>query len=117
VTSDPSLQSNFQAKIERLKSMSPEVRSELRSQWTALLKDVEGALGEDPAGARVQELEARWLKLLEAFAEGPLDGDLVQKFGAAYRTPDEKMAVGVAPLDDLRVWDFMGKALAVRRQE
>ena len=103
-----------QAKIERLKSMSPETKAELQKQWTDLFNDVEGALNEDPASSRAQELATRWVKLLGAFNPGgDLDPQLVKNFGAAYQVPD-KSQMAMAQFSDKRVWEFIGKALAVR---
>jgi DNA-binding transcriptional MerR regulator len=36
-------------KVERLRALSPEALSDLRSQWTALVIEIKGALMEDPA--------------------------------------------------------------------
>jgi DNA-binding transcriptional MerR regulator len=103
-----------QGKIEHLKAMSPEKRADLQTQWTNLLKDIEASLNEDPASPRAQELATRWVTLLAAFAPGGhLAPSLVKAFGAAYQQPDEsgKHRAGVK---DRRVWDFIGKAIALR---
>ena len=103
-----------QGKMERLKAMSPETRADLQRQWTDLLKDVQASLSEDPASPRAQDLANRWVTLLAAFAPGGnLDPALVKKFGAAYQQPDESQ-MQKAGLSDKRVWEFMGKALALR---
>src|SRR3954452_23599180 len=52
------------AKIERLRTMSPETRAALGQQWGDLLKAVEAAVDEDPASPVAQELGGRWLNLL-----------------------------------------------------
>jgi hypothetical protein len=103
-----------QGKIERLKSMSPALKADLQRQWAELFKDVEAALDEDPASPRAQELANRWVKLLGAFTPGgDLDPSLVRKFGAAYQGSDEPR-IQLTPFSDKRVWEFMGKALALR---
>ena len=38
-----------QAKIDRLKSLSPDAMAELRQKWAVLIADVQQALEEDPA--------------------------------------------------------------------
>ncbi len=60
-----------QAKIEDRKALwSPELQAEVTRKWTALVADVEAALGEDPAGAIAQALAARWRTLVEGFTGG-----------------------------------------------
>jgi DNA-binding transcriptional MerR regulator len=108
-----------QGKIERLKSMSPEAKAQLQKQWTDLFEDVKGALNEDPASAKVQELADRWVKLLGAFVPqgATLDPQLLKNYGAAYQ-PAGEWPAGVrkpeGPLADKRIWDFIRRALAVR---
>lgn len=62
-----------QAKIERLKSLSPDAIGELRRQWAVLNADIQQALSEDPAGAKGQELATRWIDLLGRLMGGPVD--------------------------------------------
>jgi MerR family transcriptional regulator, thiopeptide resistance regulator len=108
-----------QGKMERLKAMSPEEKVRIREQWTALFRDIEKVLNEDPASARVQQLTDRWMKLLGAFAPqgSTIDPQLVRSFGAAY-PPAGAWPAGVrkpeGQLGDQRIWDFMAKALSVR---
>jgi DNA-binding transcriptional MerR regulator len=60
-----------QAKIEdRKKLWSPENQERWSKEWSDLFRDVEAALGEDPAGAKAQALAARWKKLVEGFTGG-----------------------------------------------
>lgn len=64
-----------QAKIEALKKTqpwTPELQAQVTEDWTALLADVEAAVGagEDPASANAQALAARWRKLIEGFTGG-----------------------------------------------
>ena len=108
-----------QGKIERLKAMSPEEKVQLQEQWTALLKNVESALTEDPSSPKVQRLADRWVKLLGAFApQGTApDPQLLKRFGAAYPPGGEWPTGARKPegaLGDRRIWDFIAKALAVR---
>ena len=47
-----------------------EVIEQAQGDWAVLIKDVEAALGEDPAGPKAQALAARWRKLIEGFTGG-----------------------------------------------
>jgi DNA-binding transcriptional MerR regulator len=63
-----------QAKVEERKKLwSPELQAEVTQKWTALVADVEAALGEDPAGPAAQTLAARWRTLVEGFTGGDLE--------------------------------------------
>ena len=107
-----------QGKLDRLKTMSPEAKSQVQQEWTDLLKDVGEALDEDPAGARAQALGNRWARLLGAFApSGGVDPSLVKKFGAAYPSADLQADATKwqGKLGDPRVWDFMRRVLAARK--
>lgn len=102
-----------QAKMERLQSLSPDARAELRKQWAVLVADIQQALSEDPAGAKAQELATRWVSLLERLMGGPVDPSMV---GSATAYQDkEKWSPSAASFADKRVWDFVSKALSVRR--
>jgi len=46
------------------------LQEQVSRDWAALIADVEGALGEDPAGPKAQALAARWRRLLEGFTGG-----------------------------------------------
>ncbi len=50
--------------------VSAEVIEQAQRDWAVLIKEVEAALGEDPASAKVQALAERWRKLIEAFTGG-----------------------------------------------
>src|SRR5205085_12023779 len=59
------------AKIEERKHLwSPELQAQVEKQWAELIRDVEAALGEDPAGDKAQALAERWRKLVEGFTGG-----------------------------------------------
>jgi DNA-binding transcriptional MerR regulator len=62
-----------QAKIEERKKQNPwtpELQAQVTKDWTALLADVEAALGEDPASPKAQALAARWRTLVAGFTGG-----------------------------------------------
>jgi DNA-binding transcriptional MerR regulator len=52
------------------RAVSAEVIEQAQRDWAVLIKDVEAALGEDPASPKVQALAARWRKLIEGFTGG-----------------------------------------------
>jgi hypothetical protein len=52
------------------RQVSTDVIEQAQRDWAVLIKDVEAALGEDPAGAKAQALAARWRKLIEGFTGG-----------------------------------------------
>src|SRR5438034_1967514 len=49
--------------VERRKQSTPEERAQLSRAWSQLFRDVQAALGEDPAGEKAQALAARWREL------------------------------------------------------
>jgi MerR family transcriptional regulator, thiopeptide resistance regulator len=102
----------IQAKIERLRAIPPSEMTELRQQWTVLVGDIQQSLGEDPGGAKAQELAARWVNLLEHLMGGPVDPSMIGS-AAAYQTTGSWSPSGTA-VADKRVWDFVSNALASR---
>lgn len=106
-----------QGKVARLRALAPEAREELRGQFAALCKEIEGALDGDPAAPRAQELASRWLQLLGAFApEKDIDPQLL-KYAATYMS-DGKWPAGAPqpePPFGRAVWEFMAKAIAALR--
>lgn len=58
-------------KIEaRRQEWSPELQECVSRQWVELIRDVEAALDQDPAGERAQALARRWKELVEGFTGG-----------------------------------------------
>ncbi len=47
-----------------------EVMEQGQREWAELIKEVEAAVGSDPAGAKAEALARRWRKLIEAFTGG-----------------------------------------------
>ncbi len=96
---------------------TPELQAECSRQWMELIADVEGALGEDPASARVQALADRWTKLVEGFTGG--DPDITQ--GARNLYADQanwpaSFQQQAKPFMNKEVWSFMAKAIALRKR-
>lgn len=102
------------AKIEdRKKLWSPELQERISREWTELFRDVEAALGEDPAGKKAQALAARWKKLVEGFTGG--DPDIATSLRNLYSDranwPSE-FHEHMTPFSNPKVWEFMRKAMA-----
>jgi len=101
------------AKIQnRRPQWTPEWQERVSREWTELFRDVEAALGEDPAGEAVQALAARWKKLIEEFTGG--DGEVTA--GAAKVWPDRPnwptgFQQQAAPFSNQKVWEFMNRVL------
>jgi hypothetical protein len=106
----------LQGKIERLKALSLDARQQLRAQFGELCNEIQGALDQDPAGARAQELAGRWLQLLGVLSPtGATDRQLL-KYEAAHIS-DRGWPAGAPqpePPYGKPVWEFMAKAIAAR---
>jgi DNA-binding transcriptional MerR regulator len=60
-----------QAKVDARRHLwSPELQERVTKQWNELFRDIEGALKEDPASDRAQQLLSRWRTLVEGFTGG-----------------------------------------------
>jgi DNA-binding transcriptional MerR regulator len=106
-----------QTSFEQLPAMSPEARTQLRQQFADLFKEVEGALGEDPASPRAQQLADRCVELLRTLTvKGQPDPKLL-KIAAAYLSGGE-WPVGAMPPEPpfggKPVWEFVSKAIGIR---
>jgi hypothetical protein len=106
----------LQGKIERLKALSPDARQQLRGQFADLCNEIQGALDQDPAGPRAQELAGRWLQLLGALSPTGVADPQLLKYEAAYIS--DRGWPGGAPQPEppygRPVWEFMAKAIAAR---
>ncbi len=96
---------------------TPELQAECSRQWTELIAEVKAALGDDPAGPKVQALAARWMKLVEGFTGG--DPELTAGVGRAWADrenwpPEAKQQAG--GFFDADVWRFIQKAIDIRKQ-
>lgn len=90
-----------QAKLERLRSLSPEARTKLLDPWSELWRDVKASINEDPASPEVQALATRWRQLFDPFATGE---------GSFLPPPD----VSKLMLESAQALEFISKALALR---
>jgi DNA-binding transcriptional MerR regulator len=107
----------LQGKIRRLQAHSLQDREQLRTRFGQLCKEIAGALDQDPAGPRAQELAGRWLQLLAAFTpKGKVDPQLL-KYAATYMSDGEWPAGATQPEPPYGkpVWEFMASAIALRR--
>src|SRR5258708_6515801 len=52
------------------RNVSADVIEKAQRDWAVLIKEVEAAIGEDPASPKVQALAARWRELVEGFTAG-----------------------------------------------
>jgi DNA-binding transcriptional MerR regulator len=99
-------------KIAALKSMSAEQRTELQEQWALLGREIEAALGEDPAGPVAQALAGRWVSMLAVFNQGQtVPRDLVRRDAARFDPATFPASAG--PFANPAVWAFIEKALRV----
>lgn len=103
-----------QAKVEERKKLwSPENQERWTKEWTDLFRDVEAALGEDPASAKAQALAARWKKLVEGFTGG--DPQITAGLSKMYQDRANwpaNMQQRTEPFSNKKVWEFIQKAFA-----
>jgi DNA-binding transcriptional MerR regulator len=106
-----------QAKIEERKQLwSPENQERWSKEWSDLFRDVEAALGEDPAGEKAQALAARWKKLVEAFTgrDPQITAGLTKMYQDGPHWP-ATMRPRMQPFSNKNVWEFIQKAFAAGR--
>jgi DNA-binding transcriptional MerR regulator len=99
--------------IERRKQSTLEERGQLRRAWTELFREVDAALGEDPAGEKGQALAARWREL----SDRATGGDPEIQEGAARAWNDRKnwpswRRQRSGPYNYEKIGEFIGKAMA-----
>ena len=106
-----------QTNFERLPSMSLDARTRLREQFAGLFKEVERAIGEDPASPHAQQLADRCVELLRTLTvTGPPNPRLL-KIAAAYLSQGEWLTDAMPsepPFGGKPVWEFISKAIAIR---
>lgn len=106
------------AKIEeRQKTWTPELQAETSQAWAELIREVEAAKGEDPAGEKAQALARRWTKLVEGFTGG--DPEVTAGLRALYADRGNWPAGlerEVAPYQS-EAWAFISQAIAAGKRE
>lgn len=108
-----------QAKLaERRQEWSPELQERVSRQWLELIRDVEAALGEDPAGDRGQALAARWTGLVEEFTGGDpeVTGGLKQVYADRANWPSQAQQQTQPFRISPEVWGFINQAIAARKR-
>jgi DNA-binding transcriptional MerR regulator len=102
-----------QAKMaERREQWNPELQAEATKAWTDLFRDVEAALGDDPASEKVQALAARWKKLVGAFTGGDpeISAGVKKAWGDRQNWPGSMKQQSAAFANPV-VWEFMQRAM------
>jgi DNA-binding transcriptional MerR regulator len=104
-----------QAKIaERGKTWSPDLQERVSRQWMELIRDVEAALDEDPAGEKGQALAARWTGLVEEFTGG--DAEVSSGLKKLYADSANWPSQAKRQMQPFRigpdVWAFINRAIA-----
>ena len=103
------------AKVDARRHLwSPELQERVTKQWNELFRDVETALGEDPASETAQALFARWRTLIEGFTGG--DAEIQKGLNRMYSDmphwpADRRAAFGIRP----EIQEFITKAMRASR--
>jgi len=103
-----------QTKIEERKQLwSPENRERWSKEWSDLFREVEAALGENPAGEKARALAARWKKLVEVFTgrDPQITAGLKKMYQDRPNWP-VSMQQRMQPFSSKQVWEFIQKAFA-----
>lgn len=98
----------------RRRLWSPHLQARTEKQWADLIRDVEAALGGDPAGVAAQALAKRWTRLIEAFTGG--DPQIAASVKALYADREDWPSDFQGKVTPLRqeVCEFIAKAVAAR---
>lgn len=107
-----------QAKIARQgKTWSPESQERISRQWLELIREVEAALGEDPAGQIGQALAGRWTGLVEEFTGGDpeVTSGLKNLYADSANWPDQAKLQMEPFRISPEVWGFIHQAIAARK--
>lgn len=108
-----------QAKVaERRKLWSPELQERVSREWLELIRDVEAALGQDPAGEKGQALAARWSGLVEEFTGG--DPEITSGLKNLHADRSNWPAQAQQQVQPFKitpeVWGFINQAMAIRKR-
>jgi len=96
----------------RRQQWDPAQQEQVTQAWSELFREVEAALGEDPAGPKAQALAARWKKLVEGFTGGdPGISAGLGKVWADQANWPASMKEQAAPFANKKVWEFIHKAM------
>jgi MerR family transcriptional regulator, thiopeptide resistance regulator len=105
--------------LEKLKKRewTPEMQAEMTKQWNDLFRDVEAALGEDPAGAKAQALAGRWGGLIREFTRG--DPEISKGLNNVWKNPSglpPETQANMKPYMNPKVHEFIQKAFAAGKK-
>ena len=105
--------------LARLKARewTPEMQADVSKRWNDLFADVEGALNEDPAGAKAQALAARWAALIGEFTQG--DPEISKGLNRVWKNPaglPEETQANMKPYMNPKVHEFIQKAFAAGKK-
>jgi len=105
--------------LEKLKNRkwTPEMQEQTTNKWNDLFRDVEAALGEDPAGAKAQALAARWSALIHEFTQG--DPGVSKGLNNVWKNPSGLPAetqANMKPYMNPKVHEFIQKAFAAGKK-
>jgi MerR family transcriptional regulator, thiopeptide resistance regulator len=99
----------------RQRLWSPQLQARTERDWADLIRDVEDALGEDPASEAAQVLATRWIRLIEAFPGS--DPQMAASVKALYADRENwppDFQCKVTPFRQ-EVCDFIARAVAARK--
>jgi MerR family transcriptional regulator, thiopeptide resistance regulator len=104
------------AKLKQ-REWTPEMQAETSKKWNDLFRDVEAALGEDPAGPKAQALAARWGALILEFTGG--DPEVTKGLNNVWKDPSglpKATQENMKPYSNPKVHEFIQKALAAGKK-
>jgi DNA-binding transcriptional MerR regulator len=97
---------------ERARTVPREVIEQAQREWPVLIKEVEDALGEDPASEKVQALAERWENLVRGFTGG--DAAIHEGLNKMYADQKNWPSKFPKPYSD-EVQTFILRAIAIRK--
>ena len=102
----------------RRQEWSPELQERVSREWTELIRDVQAALGADPAGKTGQALAERWIALVEEFTGG--DPDITRGVQNAWADKANWPSEAKRQAEPFRItpeiWAFINQAMSARKR-
>ncbi|MGP8243484.1 MAG: MerR family transcriptional regulator [Bryobacteraceae bacterium] len=97
----------------RRQEWSPELQERVSRQWVELIREVEAALDEDPAGEKAKALARRWKDLVEGFTGG--DPEVAKGLAKLWADRANWPAEAQRQMQPFQirpeVWSFISKAM------
>ena len=98
--------------------MRPRYAEGPSQEWIEMYREVEAALGEDPAGEKAQELAARWMEQVKKTTGGDMEVQVgAMKAWADYRNWPAAMRQRAEEHSLDKIAPFIGQALAAHRKK